>query len=38
MRSTSTVSSAPNAAPANPHGSPARHPEVWRPPTWAPHL
>jgi len=38
MRSASTVSKAPNAAPATLQGSPARHPDDWAPPTWAPHL
>ncbi len=38
MRSASTVSKAPNAAPATLQGRPARHPDDWAPPTWAPHL
>jgi len=38
MRSASTVSKAPNAAPATLQGRPARHPDDGAPPTWAPHL
>src|SRR5438093_13776734 len=37
-RKASTVSSAPSAAPATPHGSPARHPDAWATPAGAPHL
>src|SRR5256885_851116 len=32
-RNTTTVRSAPSAAPATPHGSPSRHAAAWPPPT-----
>src|SRR5438105_15494780 len=36
-RSASNITSAPTAAPATPHGKPARHPAAGAPLTWAQH-